>query len=394
MNRELAGKKRKGSLSVAEVFLDINHNEGSDNPLDAFVRNISGRFGKFGVDVRVFSTRIKTVKSKSFKSLTEGIHTTSQTIYRQLSTAHKKTLFHVIHCHDWYSSEVGLMASTKLSLPMVLTLHSTEDERSSGSTSSSISSKICAIEKKAVQGASLVIVPHSSTRQKVINQYEADPEKVVIIPHMYQEKPPEAHHDSSDVRRWFGLNQHAPIVLFAGEISHAAGADIMVDALPTVSRNHGRARFVFAGDGPLKGELEARAHHMGIGQKCRFLGDISSKNFQALLIASDFLVIPARTWQDEGLARMAITNGKPVLTTQQAGISCVRHGENGLVTFDNPGSIVWGIQELLSRSLHASMLKIVSRKKASESLSFETVTAQHYMYYEVVRKQNGVKRNV
>ena len=394
MNRELAGKKRKGPLSVAEVFLDINHHDGSDNPLGSFVRNISGRFGKFGVDARLFSTRIKTVKNKSFKSLTEGINTASQTIYGQLNTAHKKTPFHVIHCHDWYSSKVGLMASVKLNLPVVLTLHSTEYERSGGSTSSSISSKICAVEKEAVKGASLVVVPHSSTRQKVISQYGADPEKVVIIPHVYQEKPPEAYNDSSDVRRWFGLNQHAPIVLYAGEISHAAGADIMVDALPTVSRNHGRAQFVFAGDGPLKSELEARVHHYGIGQKCRFLGDISSKNFQALLMASDFLVIPARTWQDEGLARMAITNGKPVLTTQQAGISCVRHGENGLVTFDNPGSIVWGIQELLSRSLHESMLKIVSRKKARESLSFETIAARHYMYYEVVCKRNGVKRNV
>lgn len=393
MNRELAGINRKGPLSVAKVFLDINDHEGHDNPLDFFIRNISGRFGKFGVNSRVFTTQLKTVKSKSARSIIEKINTPSQTLYRQLSAAHKRSPFHIVHCHDWYSSKVGLTASKKLDIPMVLTLHSTEHERSNRSESSHISSRICTLEKAAVQGASLVIVPSSSTLQKVINHYGAHPEMVVVIPHVFQERSPDTPPDSSDIRRWFGLDQHSPMVLFTGEISHAAGADIMVDALPTVCRNHGMAQFVFAGDGPLKRELEARALHTGVGHKCRFLGDISSKIFQALLMASDFVVIPARTWQDEGLARMAITNGKPVLTTQQAGISCVKHGENGLVTFDNPGSIVWGIQELLSQPLHGSMLRIVSRKNASESLSFETIAAQYYMHYEIILNNNGKAYN-
>jgi glycosyltransferase involved in cell wall biosynthesis len=393
MNRELAEIKRTGPLSVAEIFLDISHHKGSDNPLDTFIRNVSGRFEKFGVNARVFSAQLKTAKSKSFKSFIESINVSSQTLYRQLSAAHKQTPFHIVHCHDWYSSKVGLTASKKLNLPMVLTLHSTEHDRSNGRMTGLISSKIRTIEKTAVQNASLVIVPHSSTRQQAINMYDAHPETVVVIPHIFQEKSTDAPPDSSEVRRWLGLNQHAPIVLFSGEISHAAGADIMVDALPAVCRNHGRAQFVFAGDGPLKGELEARASHMGIGHKCRFLGDVSRKSFDALLMASDFVVIPARTWQDEGLAQMAITNGKPVLTTRQAGIGCVRHGENGLVTFDNPGSIVWGIQELLSHPLHGSMLRIVAKKNAGETLSFETIAARHYMHYELVLKSHRVLTN-
>lgn len=393
MNRKLAGKKKKGPVSVAEIFLDVTGDEGTDNPLDSFIRNISGKCEMFGAEVQVFTARTGTGKGRSFKFQVDEINAASETVFSQLSSAHEKKPFHVIHCHDWYSSKAGITASAKLKLPMVLTLHSTEPERSGGNTSGGISSKICAMEKEAVQGASLVIVSHSSTRDTVISEYEVDPDRVVIIPHTYQEKAPDVHDDSSDIRRWFGLNRESPIVLFAGEISHAAGADIMVDALPTVCRNNRSAQFIFAGNGPLKGELEARAHHSGIGRRCRFPGDISSKNFQALLMASDFVVIPARTWQDEGLARMAIANGKPVLVTQQAGIKCVKHGENGLVTFDNPGSIVWGIQELLSNPLHGSMLRIVSRKKAKEYLSFETMAAQHYMYYEIVRGQKGGVKN-
>jgi hypothetical protein len=35
------------------------------------------------------------------------------------------------------------------------------------------------------------------------------------------------------------------------------------------------------------------------------------------------------------------------LVTHQAAQGLVVHGSNGLVTYDNPGSFVWGIRELL-----------------------------------------------
>jgi hypothetical protein len=392
INRELAGTKRDEPLSVATVLMDISDDDGHENPVESFIREMAGRLEKFGGSAGIFSRPLSKVSGKSKKSLIERVTASSQTLYRHISSAHKERPFHIVHCHDWYSSKVGLSASKKLNLPMVFTLHSTEQERSGKVRAGSISAQIGASEKAAVKGASLVIVPRASTRQQVIDQYHADPDMVVVIPHAFEGQSKNASSDSSDVKRWFGLNQHSPIVLFAGEISHAAGADIMVEAIPTVSRNHGTAQFVFAGEGPLKGELESRVHHTDMGNKCRFVGDLSSKNFQALLMASDFVVIPARTWQDEGLARMAIENGKPVLTTQQAGIGCVTHGENGLVTFDNPGSIVWGMQELLANPLHGSMLRIVARKSAGESGSFETVAAQHYMHYKMVLKKHGGKK--
>jgi glycosyltransferase involved in cell wall biosynthesis len=267
---------------------------------------------------------------------------------------------------------------------MVVSLHSTEHERTHGQRMSGLSSEICLWEREAVQGADLVIVPHSSTRQQAVSLYGAPPERVVIVPDVLAERPPDVPSGPSEVKRWFGLNPEAPLVLFSGEVSHASGADLLADALPTVCRNHANAQFVFAGDGPLRAELEARVGRAGIGQRCRFLGDVARETFEALLMASDFVVIPARTWQDEGLAQMAIACGRPVLTTHQAGINCVAHGKNGLVTFDNPGSIVWGLQELLFNPLKGSMLQMVARKKAGEAPSLQNIAAQHYMYYEMV----------
>jgi glycosyltransferase involved in cell wall biosynthesis len=375
MNRELAGIEREEALSVAAVFFRM----GNGSEMVSFIKNIYQRFRGFGGSVRLFEPEVE-----GGEPLLQSIKALSGKVLGELSSSHGKRPFHLVHCHDWYSSAVGLSAKETLGLPMVVSLHSTEHERTHGQRMSGLSSEICLWEREAVQGADLVIVPHSSTRQQAVSLYGASPDRVVIVPDVLAERPPDVPSGPSEVKRWFGLNPEAPLVLFSGEVSHASGADLLADALPTVCRNHANAQFVFAGDGPLRAELEARVGRAGIGQRCRFLGDVARETFEALLMASDFVVIPARTWQDEGLAQMAIACGRPVLTTHQAGINCVAHGKNGLVTFDNPGSIVWGLQELLFNPLKGSMLQMVARKKAGEAPSLQNIAAQHYMYYEMV----------
>jgi glycosyltransferase involved in cell wall biosynthesis len=364
---------------VAAVFVRMDH----ASELASFIKNLYQRFRVFGGDVRLFEPKFEP-ETEGNGPLGAKVKALSGKVLAELMASHSERPFHLVHCHDWCSSTAGLAAKKTLGLPMVLSLHSTEAERTHGQMMSGLSPEIRLMEEKAVEGADLVIVPHSSTRQQIISLYGALPDRVAIVPDVFMERPPALPSGPSEVKRWFGLNQDAPLVLFSGEVSHASGADLLADALPTVCRNHATAQFVFAGDGPLRAELEGRVRHAGIGHRCRFLGDVPRETFEALLTASDFVVIPARTWQDEGLAQMAIGSGRPVLTTHQAGINCVKHGENGLVTFDNPGSIVWGLQELLFNPLKGSMLQLAARKKAVETPSLQNIAAQHYMYYEML----------
>ncbi len=392
MNQELSGIDRKGRLSVAVVFVGVNHTAGIRSPLGSFIRDSSERLKKFAVRVRLFSPRKKDVRSIHGKSLVGTIDALSKIVHKQIVAAHKKTPFHVIHCHDWYSSAAGLSAAKRLNVPMVLTLYSTEHERMQGAKLNRLSSTICRWEKRAVQAADLIVVPQSSVRRQVIELYGALGEKVVVIPYALSEDSSDTPSSPAEVRRWFGLSPDAPLVLFSGEISHAAGADLLVEALPTVCRNHSAAQFVFAGEGPLKDELQGRTWHAGIGHRCRFIGDVSKEIFEGLLAASDFVVVPAHTWQAPVLAQMAIGCGRPVLTTHQAGLECVVHGENGLVTFDNPGSIVWGIQELLSNPLHGSMLRLVAKRSAKDTPSVERTAAEYYTCYEkLIKNVQGAK---
>ena len=157
-----------------------------------------------------------------------------------------------------------------------------------------------------------------------------------------------------EAKRGLDLDASAPVVLFAGDLSYDAGVDILFDAIVTVCGGNQEAQFLFAGDGALRGELQERASRGGLGLRCRFLGHVPTGSFDRVLIACDFVVIPARVPQGEDLARMAIAAGKPVVTTHQAAIPFVVHGRNGLVAYDNPGSLVWAIRALLG-PLYASL---------------------------------------
>ncbi|GAB4390207.1 MAG: hypothetical protein Kow0025_20630 [Thermodesulfovibrionales bacterium] len=370
---EVSGRPEE--IWAAVVFLRVAGSE----PLALFVRDVAARFEKLGARARVFEQEVRDAKEGA--GLLAGVDEAAAQAATRVLEAHRETPFHLVHCHDWYSAGAGLAAGRAAGLPVVVTLHSVEHERFHGAGMDALSREICEREKAAALSADLVIVPHSSTRQVVTGLYGAPSEKVVVVPEAASGGRRPGPPGPAEARRWFGLRPEAPLVLFGGEISHMAGADILVEALPTVCRNHPEAQFVFAGDGPLRGELEARVWQMGLGHRCRFTGDLSREAFEALLMASDFVVIPARSWQDEGLAQMAIACGKPVLTTRQAGIGCVAHGENGLVTFDNPGSIVWGIQELLRNPLHGTMLRVAARRRAAEGPSAESVAVQHYLCY-------------
>lgn len=59
-------------------------------------------------------------------------------------------------------------------------------------------------------------------------------------------------------RRTLGLGAQ-PVVVCVGRLSHQKGQDVVLDAWPKVKENVPAAELVFVGDGPIRGQLEARA---------------------------------------------------------------------------------------------------------------------------------------
>lgn len=373
---QIEGTRPAGPLSLAMVHPSIDPACDMGGQMPAVLGRLAERLGRLDVRLQHFAATDEPLDEEPLAAHLERI---SATLFERLRASHRVSPFALLHGHDWVSIPLALKAQKMLSLPLVLSLHSSEHERCRGELGGDTSA-IFRWEQRGVDAATLLIVPHSSTRQQVISLYGADPEKVVIIADLL-DNPAAGLPDPGQAKRQLQLDPSWPVVLFASEISHAAGADLLMDALIQVCREHGTVQFIFAGEGPLKGELEGRAWHAGVGHRCRFVGDVPSHAFETLLLACDFVVIPARTWQDEGLAHLATSCGKPALITHQSHIRCIEHGQNGLITYDNPGSIIWGVKELLANPLHGNMLRLLAKQKATHTQTLESIAAEHRLVY-------------
>ena len=63
-----------------------------------------------------------------------------------------------------------------------------------------------------------------------------------------------------------------PTVLFSGRLAVQKGPDLLLEAVPGLLRHYPNAKFVFAGDGHMRGDLERRSHQLGVAHATRFLG--------------------------------------------------------------------------------------------------------------------------
>jgi glycosyltransferase involved in cell wall biosynthesis len=262
------------------------------------------------------------------------------------SHLHKQQPFDCIQFHDWYSAAPAVQMSLELQLPLVGVVHSIEQQRCGSQLTHPLSAHIDSVERFGIGAADYIITPNEPTRQALLQHFGKAPERVLVVGDGLGGGPSAFSHATP--RNW-GVAANEPVVLFANELCWGSGADLLLDALPDICREFSRGVFIFAGEGQMRGELERRASESGLGHRCRFVGTVASAAFSALLSDADMVVIPSRTYADRGLAAMAMHEGKPVVATHQAAIGGLSHGVNGLLIYDNPGSISWGIKEMLGR---------------------------------------------
>ena len=160
----------------------------------------------------------------------------------------------------------------------------------------------------------------------------------------------EAPLDYGHVKMEIGVGPLDRLLLFVGPLEHAAGVDLLVEALPVLLQRAPQLRLAFVGTGGMQGgTLEHRAGQLGVGHAVRFLGHVEGPRLTRLLRAAEALVLPSRYRVpfDDAVVDLARRAGRPVVTTHGGPAHLVRHEENGVVTYDNPGSMVWALDRIL-----------------------------------------------
>ncbi|MFC1641773.1 glycosyltransferase [Myxococcota bacterium] len=281
--------------------------------------------------------------------------------------------FDLWHWHEWMAA-VGPVVGGP---PTLASLSSVESTRVGPGPMTDFSRSIQAAERAACAGADCVLLPEP-VRPCAEAELLLEPARVVAFPlegRFLDEW--ECPLDVGRVKQDFGLGPLDQMVLYVGPLEWSGGPDLLVEAMPALLNRSSACRLAFVGLGSMRDALERRAHELGVARAVRWIGHLEGPPLVRIVRAAEGLALPARQrepWHD-GVVSLARRAGRPVATTTQGPTHLVQHDVTGLVTYDNPGSMVWAIGQLLCDAYHSEWLGTMGRISTDQRPQWAEVAA-------------------
>jgi L-malate glycosyltransferase len=157
---------------------------------------------------------------------------------------------------------------------------------------------------------------------------------MVQIPNGIDLRRVRATRTATEVRRAFGIGDDALLVGTAGRLSAVKGQKYLVEAARLVLRQEPKARFVFVGSGPLKGDLVAQATALGVDRACLFIDPLvdGKAGVFDLMAAFDVFVLPSLSEGSPMALLEAMALERPIVATAVGGVpEIVVAGETGVL---------------------------------------------------------------
>ncbi len=237
--------------------------------------------------------------------------------------------FDVIHCHDWMTFMAGVNLKQRTKKPLVVTVHSTESDRTGDNPNSWISH----IEWTGTYNADKVITVSAMMKDQLITRYGVPKEKIEVIYNAVR------HEDFTPGRIKSKLGDK--IVLFLGRVTLQKGLDYLLEAAKLVVEKDKSVKFVIVGKGDQLHQMIERAVHLGVINNVFFIGYAPS--IEEFYKMADVYVMPSVSEPFGIVALEAMACGTPVIASKRSGvIEVAKH----MMTVD-----FWDVKELANKIL-------------------------------------------
>jgi glycosyltransferase involved in cell wall biosynthesis len=141
--------------------------------------------------------------------------------------------------------------------------------------------------------ADQVIVPSTGTFE-LMRSLGIPAEHITLTPFVVDNDWWSAHSrkvDRNAVRASWGATPTTKVILFCAKLQPWKRPNDLLKAF--ASANQPDSLLVFAGEGPLRSQLEDEARSLGIFERVRFLGFVNQSELPAIYSASDLMVLPS-----------------------------------------------------------------------------------------------------
>ncbi len=243
-------------------------------------------------------------------------------------------VYDALHANYWISGAVGHQVKHDLDLPLVATFHTLARVKAEAGIDDDPYER-ARVEAEVVRCADLVVAATDDERRSLVAAYDAEPDRVEIV-------PPGVDHaiffpgERSDARRALGLPVDRPVLLFVGRIQALKGVDLALRCLAGVPDQ--RAELVVVGgpsgaDGPGEVDrLHTLAAQLDIATRVRWVEPQPHAALADYYRAADVCVVPSRSESFGLVALESAACGTPVVASNVGGLrSLVDDGHTGFL---------------------------------------------------------------
>jgi glycosyltransferase involved in cell wall biosynthesis len=224
--------------------------------------------------------------------------------------------------------------------------------------------------KRVLRDAEAIWVPTEDYQDLISHKYGIPRERVIPI-------RCGTSHRLVDQPRVLDPAETARKILFAGRLAAQKNVPTLLEALAVYARKYGRdVRLTLAGDGELRGELEAQAERLGLADIVVFVGTLHGEALENAYQESDVLALTS-TQESFGLVFIeAMTKGVPIVSVDIPAIrNVVENGVNGVLAQPNPESVAEAIHTVLADPARYQQMSRANLAKA-RNYDWDAVTAE------------------
>ena len=291
----------------------------------------------------------------------------------------------LIHNHDWLTAFAATALKRNLKIPLLTTIHATEQGRGRGHLANDAARAIHNVEWMLTYEAWRVICCTQYMADEVRDYFQAPADKIDIIPNgVIADRF--ATYDGVDLSRFRSMYAlpEEKIIFNVGRVVQEKGVPVLVEAMPKVLAENPAAKFVVAGKGDLLPALRERAWSLGIGDKVLFTGFIPDEDRDRLYKVASCAVFPS-LYEPFGIVALeAMAARVPVVVSLVGGLQeVVKHSETGITVYpNNPESLAWGINHTLARPDWAAQRVANAYRVVLEEYNWQRIARSTIQVYE------------
>jgi len=190
---------------------------------------------------------------------------------------------------------------------------------------------------------------------------------------------------AGNLKSTFGWSENDVVVLLARRLVEKNGVNVFANAAAQV--NNSKAKFLFAGDGPERAQVEKILKDGGVTKNCRLLGNVPNDRMIEIYQSADISVLPSFMEATSITGLESMSCGLPLIGTRVGGIPfLINDHETGLLV--NPGSaneISSAINRLIEHPGIRKEYGLNARKRVEHMFSWLKIAEKTIEIYRRVR---------